>query len=86
MKLLSISKEGANILQIFSKRSDNFSLFLCKKLLGDDIDQLSRDGFDWVIGKVTFKVRKVLFTPLKLIRTHNRKSSVYFKTLNFYDL
>ena len=30
----------------------NFSLFLVYSFLGDDIDQLSRDGFHWIIQKV----------------------------------
>ena len=29
----------------------------------DDIDQLSRDGFHWIIQKVIFKVGKVRFSP-----------------------
>ena len=32
----------------FSINSHNFSLFFCIQLLGDDIDQLSRDEFDWI--------------------------------------
>ena len=35
----------------------------CIQLLVDDIDQLSRDGFDWIIKKVIFKVWKVRFGP-----------------------
>ena len=34
------------------KWSDNFSLFFCMQFLGDDIHQLSRYGFDWIIGKM----------------------------------
>ena len=34
------------------------------QLLGDDIDQLSRDGFDWIIQNVTFKVKKAGFGPI----------------------
>ena len=44
----------ATFWQFSQKRSDHFSLFLCIQLLGDDIDQLSRDGFDLIIGKVIF--------------------------------
>ena len=33
----------------------------CIQFLRDDIDQLSRDGFDWIIQKVTFKVGKARF-------------------------
>ena len=36
-------------------------LYFCKQLLGDDIDQLSRDGFDLIIGSVIVKVGKVGF-------------------------
>ena len=39
----------------------------CIQLLGDDIDQLSRDGFDWIIAKVIFKVGKVRFGPFSRI-------------------
>ena len=41
--------ENLAVLLLFAnflkKRSDNFFMF-CIYLLGDDIDQLSRDGFD----------------------------------------
>ena len=33
----------------------------------DDIDQLSRDGFHWIIQKVIFKVGKVIFSPFPII-------------------
>ena len=33
----------------------------------DDIDNLSRDGFDWIIQKVIFKVGKVRFDPFSHI-------------------
>ena len=36
----------------------------CIQLLGDDIDQLSRDGIDWIIQKFILKVKKVRFGPL----------------------
>ena len=41
----------------------------CLQLLGDDIDQLSRDGFDLIIRKVIFKFGKVRFGPFP----HNYK-------------
>ena len=37
-----------------------FSLFFYAAF-GDDIDQLSRDGFDWIIWKVIFKAGKIRF-------------------------
>ena len=37
--------------------------FYCMQILGDDIDHLSRDGFDRIIRKVIFKVGKVRFVP-----------------------
>ena len=36
------------------------------QLLGDDIDQLSRDGFDWIIRKVIFKVG-ILFSSNEVL-------------------
>ena len=36
------------------------------QLLVDDIDNLSRDGFDWIIQKVIFKVGKVRFDPFPI--------------------
>ena len=48
-------------LPIYSK-ADRIT-FLCILLLWDDIDQLSRDGFHWIIQKVIFKVGKVRFSP-----------------------
>ena len=41
-----------------------FLYFFCTQLLGDDIDQLPRDGFHWAIQKVIFKFVKVRFSPL----------------------
>ena len=45
------------------KLSDTILLTLPVQLLWDDIDQLSRDGFHWIIQKVIFKVGKVRFSP-----------------------
>ena len=53
----------ATFCQFSQKRFDNFSLFFCTQLLGDDIDKLSRDGLHWIIPKVIFKVGKVRFSP-----------------------
>ena len=39
------------------------TIISCIQLLGDDIDQLSRDGFHWIIQKVIFKVGNVRFSP-----------------------
>ena len=47
--------------QFSKKLSGNFSLFFCIQLLDDNIDQLSTDGFDWIIQKDIFKVGKVRF-------------------------
>ena len=35
----------------------------CIQLLGDDIDQLARVGFDYIFRKVTFMVGKPRFGP-----------------------
>ena len=43
--------------------SENFFFIFCMQLLGDDIDQLSRDEFDWIIQKVIFNVTNVRFVP-----------------------
>ena len=52
----------ATLWQFSQKMSDNFSLsFFCIQLLGDDINQLSRDGFDSIIQKVIVKVVNVRF-------------------------
>ena len=61
----------STVTAIFSKFSqkpfDIFSLFFVHSLLlGDDIDQLSRDGFVWIIRKVIFKVRMVGLTHLPI--------------------
>ena len=37
------------------------------QLLGDDIDHLQRDGFDWIIENVIFKIGKVRFGHFPLI-------------------
>ena len=50
--------------------------FLCSfVLLGDDIDQLSRDGLHWIIQKVIFNVGKVRLSPF----SHNWYYSVVTK-------
>ena len=48
-------------LAIFSKTVGCFLYFLYIQLRGDDIDQLSRYGFDLIIQKVTFNVENVRF-------------------------
>ena len=51
----------ATFCNFLKKRFDNFFIF-CTQLLGDDIDQLSRNGFHCIIQKVIFKVGKVRFS------------------------
>ena len=48
-------------LEIFDNSLITFFSVFCIQLLGDDIDKLSRDGFDSIIQKVIFKVEKVRF-------------------------
>ena len=50
-------------LPIYSKVVWYIFFISCIQLLGDDIDQLSRDGLNWIIQKVIFKVGKVRFSP-----------------------
>ena len=46
----------------FSQKNGMINVFIfCVQFLGDDIDQLSIYGFDWIIQKVISKVRKVRF-------------------------
>ena len=46
---------------IFSKTVNNVSLLFAYSLLGNILNKLSRDGFDWVIQKVICEVGKVMF-------------------------
>ena len=59
-------KSNLAVLLLFANFLKNglitFLYFFCTHLLGDDIDQLSRDGFHWIIQKVIFKVGKVRFS------------------------
>ena len=51
------------LLAIFQTESDNFYILRP----GDDIDQLSRDVFDWIILKVIFKKMSGLAHVSKII-------------------
>ena len=67
MQLLR-SKGSDKLLNNFLKNGLKTCLYvLCIQLLVDDIDNLSRDGFDLIIQKVIFKVGKVRFDPFSHI-------------------
>ena len=55
----------ASFWQSSQKLSDN--LYFLMKILGDDIDQPSWDGFDLIVRRIILKVGKVRFAHFSMI-------------------